>query len=71
LASPVKRAASSTAPRPASVTFAKRPSEWDGMAMDIELIWGGDEADYFFNEDWTGQITLNAFRKSVFSRTGF
>jgi len=32
LASPVKRAAASTAPRPASVTFAKRPSEWNRMA---------------------------------------
>src|ERR1700731_5131089 len=39
LASPVKRAAASTAPRPASVTFAKRPSEWNRMAGDIEVIW--------------------------------
>src|ERR1700722_9843018 len=31
LASPVKRAAASTAPRPAFVTFAKRPSEWNRM----------------------------------------
>jgi len=53
------------------VTFAKRPSEWDGMAMDIDLIWGRGEADYFFNEDWTGQITLNAFRKLVFARRAF
>jgi hypothetical protein len=36
LASPVKRAVASTAPRPASVTFAKRPSEWNRMAMDIK-----------------------------------
>jgi hypothetical protein len=38
LASPVKRAVASTAARPASVTFAKRPSERDGMAMDVFLI---------------------------------
>jgi hypothetical protein len=38
LATPVKRAAASTAARPASVTFAKRPSEWDGMGKDIDLI---------------------------------
>jgi hypothetical protein len=41
LASPVKRAVASTAPRPASVTFAKRPSEWNRMAGDIEVIWVG------------------------------
>ena len=39
--------------------------------MDIDLIWGGGEADYFFNEDWTGQITLKAFRKLVFARRAF
>jgi hypothetical protein len=71
LASPVKRAVASTAPRPASVTFAKRPSEWDGMAMDIDSIWGGGEAEYFLNEVWTGQITLNAFKKLVFARRAF
>jgi hypothetical protein len=31
-----QRAATSTAPRPASVTFAKRPSEWNRMATDIK-----------------------------------
>jgi hypothetical protein len=31
-----KRAVASTAPRPASVTFAKRPSEWNRMAIDID-----------------------------------
>jgi hypothetical protein len=71
LASPVKRAFACTAPRPASVTSAKRPSEWDGMAMDIDLIWDGGEANYFFNEDWTGQITLKPFRKLVFARRAF
>ena len=43
LASPVKRAATSTAPRPAFVTFAKRPSEWNRMAGYIEVIWVGGQ----------------------------
>jgi hypothetical protein len=37
------------------VTFAKRPSEWDGTAADIEVIWGGGEADSFSRGDWTGR----------------
>jgi hypothetical protein len=41
------------------------------MAMDIDLIWGSGEANYFLNEDWTGQITLKAFRKLVFARRAF
>jgi hypothetical protein len=41
------------------------------MATDIDLIWAGGEANYFFNEDWTGQITLKAFRKLVFARRAF
>jgi hypothetical protein len=44
---------------------------WDGTATDIDLIWGGGEAEYFLNEDWTGQITLNAFKKLVFARRAF
>jgi hypothetical protein len=35
------------------------------------LIWGGGEPEYFFNEDWTGQITLSAFKKLVFARRAF
>jgi hypothetical protein len=30
------------------------------------LIWVGGEAKYFCEEIWTGQITLNAFKKFVF-----
>jgi hypothetical protein len=41
------------------------------MAMDIDLIWARGEADYFSGEDWTGQITLMAFRKLVFARRAF
>jgi hypothetical protein len=40
-------------------------------AIDMELIWVGGEAKYFCEEIWTGQITLNAFKKFVFSRTAF
>jgi len=28
------------------------------MAKDKELIWVNGEAEYFFSEDWTGQIRL-------------
>jgi hypothetical protein len=40
-------------------------------AIDMELIWVGGEAKYFCEEIWTGQITLNAFRKFVFARKAF
>jgi hypothetical protein len=26
--------------------------------MDIEVIWGKRKQENFFNEDWTGEITL-------------
>jgi hypothetical protein len=35
------------------------------------LIWGEDEANYFFARDWTGQIKLNRFGKLGFTRKGF
>jgi hypothetical protein len=28
------------------------------MAGVLGVIWGGDEAEYFQGEDWTGSITL-------------
>src|SRR3979490_706584 len=34
-------------PAPTSVTIAKRPSVWDGMEVDIDLIWVWGEAEYF------------------------
>jgi hypothetical protein len=40
------------------VTIAKRPSVWDGMASDIDLIWVRREAEYFCKPDWTGEIKL-------------
>ena len=39
------------------------------MAMDIVLIWGKREAEYFCRRDWTGQITLIRFDKSGCART--
>jgi hypothetical protein len=30
---------------------------------DKELIWVSGEAEYFLNEDWTGQIRLKWFDK--------
>jgi hypothetical protein len=41
------------------------------MAVNIELIWVFGKTEYFFKEDWTGQITLSAFNKSVFARRAF
>jgi hypothetical protein len=60
----VKRAARvHRIPCPTSVTIAKRPSVWDGMARLLVLIWGKLEAEYFLKQDWTGQITLIRFNK--------
>src|SRR4029077_11205826 len=44
----VKRAARvHRIPCPTSVTIAKRPSVWDGMARLLKLIWGKREGKYF------------------------
>src|SRR5258708_13002704 len=59
----------STASRPAFVTIASRPSVWDGMARDIEVIWVKRESEYFCKLDWTTQITLLLFHTSSFLRT--
>ncbi|HEY2446050.1 MAG TPA: hypothetical protein VGI20_09960, partial [Rhizomicrobium sp.] len=64
LASPVKRAAASTAPRPASVTFAKRPSEWNRMAMNIEVIWVFGKPEYFCKGGWTRRLKNSLSGKS-------
>jgi hypothetical protein len=40
----------------------------DRTAGDIDLIWAGGEAKYFCKCDWTGQISLIRFKKSVFRR---
>src|SRR6201991_4289306 len=56
-------AAASTASRPYVRDDGQRPSQWDGMAGDVEVIWGRREAICFCGPDWTGQITLNLFNK--------
>jgi hypothetical protein len=33
--------------------------------MDIEVIWGKREGEYFCNQGWTGQISL--IPKAIFS----
>src|SRR5512142_3070113 len=40
----------STASRPAFVTIAKRPSERDGTAADIDLIWVFGKSEYFLRK---------------------
>ena len=56
-------------PCPTSVTIAKRPSVWDGMARVLKLIWVVGEAKYFSGNDWTTQITLIRFNKFACART--
>jgi len=48
-------AAASIASRLTSVTIAKRPSVWDGMAGVLKLIWVGGEAEYFCTQGWTAK----------------
>ena len=51
----VKRAARvHRIPRPTSVTIAKRPSVWAGMAKDVQVICVKSEPKYFCKKDWTG-----------------
>src|SRR5258706_14284174 len=51
-------------PVPTSVTIAKRPSVWDGMARLLNLIWGKPEAEYFLNRGWTAQSVICPSGKS-------
>jgi hypothetical protein len=56
-------------PCPTSVTIAKRPFVWDGMAGVLELIWAVGEAEYFSGRGWTTQITLIQLNKFACART--
>jgi hypothetical protein len=49
----VKGASASTAPCPASVTIASRPSEWDRMGQSVAMICPTAKAEYFFTQGWT------------------
>src|ERR1700736_4129545 len=59
----VPDAAASTASRPYVRDDGQRPSDWDGMAAAIGLIWVKREMDSFCEQDWTGQIALIRFDK--------
>jgi hypothetical protein len=61
-------AAASTASRTYVRDDRETPLCVGGMATDIEVIWVGCEAEYFFRDDWTTQITLIQFDKIVFRR---
>jgi hypothetical protein len=50
-------------PSPTSVTIAKRPFVWAGMARDMQVIWVKREREYFCGEGWTGSIMLNQLNK--------
>jgi hypothetical protein len=63
----VKSAAASTAFRPAFVTIAKRPFE-EQNARVVKVICPTSEAKYFFEQDWTGSISLIRFNKLAFWR---
>jgi hypothetical protein len=50
-------------PHPTSVTVAKRPSIGTGCRQE-NMISGKKKEEYFWREDWTGQIRLMRFDKS-------
>jgi hypothetical protein len=50
--------------------MANAPLLGDETARLIVLICPTGEAEYFSQEVWTGQITLNCFDKSEFWRNG-
>jgi hypothetical protein len=60
-------AAASTASHPNVRDDGQRPSLGDETAGFLALIWGFRKQEYFRQQDWTGQITLNRFNKSAFS----
>jgi hypothetical protein len=58
-------------PHPTFVTIAKRPS-CEGRTRElVEVICPTGQAKYFFEEDWTTQITLNRLTKIQFTRMRF
>src|ERR1700682_6280020 len=52
-------------PHPTSVTIAKRPSWWDGMAGVVDVIWGVRKQKYFCKRDSTGKSERRPTGKSV------
>jgi hypothetical protein len=51
--------------------MANAPLSGTGWAELLDLICPTGEAKYFFEDIWTGQITLIRFDKLVFTRKGF
>ena len=51
---------------------AQRPSVWDGMAADIELICSFGKPEYFFERGWTGVRAADEVicptRQNIFAR---
>ena len=70
-AHPSRVPAASTASRPDVRDVRETPLCVGRDAKNMEVIWVKREAESFFAEDWTGQITLIAFEKSVFRRKAF
>ena len=60
-------AAASTASHPNVRDVANAPLV-DGMAINMQVIWGNREGEYFCEGDWTGQITLIRFNKLALAR---
>jgi hypothetical protein len=58
-------AAASTASRPAFVTIAIRPFQWDETARVIEVIWVFGKPEYFCEGGWTGKSARRPSGKSV------
>ncbi|SHG32203.1 hypothetical protein SAMN05443248_1143 [Bradyrhizobium erythrophlei] len=44
---------------------ASRPSEWDGTATDIQLIWVFGKTEYFFKGGWTDFLGRSPSGKSA------
>jgi hypothetical protein len=60
----------STAARPNVRDDRDTPLLRAGMARVLGLIWVSREADSFFPQDWTGQISLKGLRNFLFKRSG-
>jgi hypothetical protein len=58
-------------PVPTSVTIAKRPSEWDGMAENMDLIWGQAQLRRAAAHWHDGQITRAAVKRVVKGLSSF
>src|ERR1700731_399126 len=58
-------AAASIATRPNVHDDGQRPSDRDGMAVDIQVIWVFGKPEYFFKRGWTRRLKNSLTGKSV------